>query len=248
MVIRSLSGTKRSIILLRLGMHGQTILLHDAGNNELARSIEDDLLNLGLYSFSKDIVNGTKWTYQKKYKGNPFLAEAYWPKANLVYRGFQYTGFHINYDLHDNNLILLYDDNNDKKYVVLSNKYLESFSYEDTISSKEHRYEYIRIPGTDDKELYEKVYGGKTSFIIRPMCEIKFEPADNFPGEYIRSYEYYIEVEGKYERFHSKKTLLNTLNRNVPEVKKYIRKNRLKINRKHPENIVQVLKYFDEIA
>jgi hypothetical protein len=104
------------------------------------------------------------------------------------------------------------------------------------------------MPGTNSKELYEKVYGGKSSFIIRPMCEIKYDPTDNFPGEYVRSYEYYIEIEGKYERIHSKKTLLNALKRNVPEVKKFIRKNRLKINRKHPENVVPVLKYYDELG
>jgi hypothetical protein len=142
---------------------------------------------------------------------------------------------------------LLYDDNDNKKYVVLSNKYLESFSYEDTVSNKEHHYEYVRIPGTNSKELYEKVYSGETAFIVRPECEIKHETTGSFPGEYLRSYEYFIQVEGKYERIHSKKTLLNALKRNVPEVKKFIRNNRLKINRKHPENIVPVLRYYDEL-
>ncbi len=222
--------------------------LHDTSKDELARTIEDKLQSMELYSFSKDLVYGTKWTYQKIYKGNPFLSEQYWPMADLVYRGIQYSGFHLNYDLYNNNLILLYEDNDIKKYIVLSNKYLESFSYTDTVSRQEHRYEYFSIPGTNSKELYEKVYGGKSSFIIRPMCEIKYDPTDNFPGEYVRSYEYYIEIEGKYERIHSKKTLLNALKRNVPEVKKFIRKNRLKINRKHPENVVAVLKYYDELG
>ncbi len=143
---------------------------------------------------------------------------------------------------------MLYDDNNNKKYVVLSNNYLESFSYADTISNQEHHYEYFRVPGTNGKELYEKVYEGETSFIIRPMCEIKNDPTSNFPGEYSRSYEYYIEVEGEYERIHSKKTLLNALKRNVQEVKKFIRKNKLKIDKNHPENLVPVLRYYDELA
>ncbi len=222
--------------------------LHDTSKDELARTIEDNLQRMELYSFSKDIINGTKWTYQKIYKGNPFLSEAYWPMADLVYRGILYSGFNMNYDLYNNNLILLYDDNDIKKFIVLSNKYLESFSYTDTLSRQEHRYEFFRIPGTNGKELYEKVYEGKTSFIIRPRCEIKYGASGRFPGEYLRSYEYYIQVEGQYERIHSKKTLLNVLQRNVPEVKKFIRKNRLKINRKHPENIVPVLRYYDEIA
>jgi sialate O-acetylesterase len=220
----------------------------DSLKDELARTIEDNLQNMELYSFSKDIINGTKWTYQKIYKGNPFISEEYWPVADLVYRGVQYSGFNINYDLYNKNLILLYNDNDIKKYVVLSNKYLESFSYTDTVSRQKHRYEYFSIPGTNGKELYEKVYGGKTPFNIRPMCEIKYESAGIFSGEYFRSYEYYIQVDGKYERIHSKKTLLNALKRDVPQIKKFIRKNRLKIDRKHPENIVPVLKYYDELA
>jgi sialate O-acetylesterase len=228
--------------------HFEVPPLHDTAKVEVARAIEDNLQNMGLYSISKDIINGTKWTYPKIYKGNPFLAEEYWPIADLVYKGVQYSGFHINYDLYKNNLILLYDDHNTKKYVVLSNNYLESFSYADTISKQEHHYEYFRIPGTNGKELYEKVYEGKTSFIIHPMCEIKNDPTGNFPGEYSRSYEYYIAIEGEYKRIHSRKTLLNALKRNVPEVKKFIRKNRLKISRDHPDNLVPVLKYYDALA
>ena len=107
---------------------------------------------------------------------------------------------------------------------------------------------YFEIPDTDGKALYEKVYEGRTSFIIQPRCEIKHQASGSFPGEYFRSYEYYIVVEGQYERIHSKKTLLKALKRGITEVKKFIRKNRLKINKNHPENIVPVLRFYDEIA
>ena len=222
--------------------------LDDITKTLLAKSIQDSLQCLELYDHSDDIVNGTKWTFKKEYKGNPFLAEDYWPTAVLMYKGVQYSGFKMNYDLYNDKLILLYDKKNKKKFIVLSMEYLESFSYIDSISHQEHLYEYFRIPGTNDKELYEKVYDGPTSFIIRPMCEVKYETSGSFPGEYLRSFKYYVRVEDRYERIHSKKTLLNALNRNVPEIKKFIRKNRLKINKQHPENIVPVLKYFDEIS
>ncbi len=218
-------------------------------NSELlVHAIVDKLQSMEPYSYRDNIVNGTKWTYRKIYRGNPFIAEDYWPNADLLYRGIRYTDFQINYDLYQDDLILLYTDNNSKKYIVLSKEYLESFSYTDTVHNQEHFYEYFRISGTTGKELYEKVYDGRTSFIIRPGCEISNDPSGSFPGEYVRSYEYYIQVEGNYIRIHSKKTLVNALNRNIPEVKKFIRKNRLKIDSKHPENIVPVLRYFDEIS
>jgi hypothetical protein len=222
--------------------------LSDADKLQQARTLEDHLQSMALYSFSKDLINGTKWTYQKIYRGNPFLAEDYWPKADLEYNGTLYSGFYVNFDLYKNDLIVLYDNHDTKKYIVLSNQYLESFSYEDTLSKRDRRYEYSRIPGTNSKALYEYVYEGETTFIVHPKCDIKNGASGSFSGEYLRSYEYYIQVEGEFERVHSKKTFLRALKRNVPEIKKFIRQNRLKINKKHPENFVPVLRYYDELA
>lgn len=219
----------------------------DSFEEEQGAAVQDLLLDMDLYSETKDIVNGTKWNFRKQYKGNPFLAEGYWPYASLKYKGKEYTGFQINYDLQTEDFILLYPGKERKKYIVLSKDKLESFSYTDTINHREHLYVYMRIPGTKSKELYETVYKGRSSFILQPKCEIVADPSETFPGVYSRSFDYYIQIEGNYERVHSKKTLLKTLHRNVPEVKKYIRKNHLKINKLHPENIVRVLQYYDEL-
>lgn len=210
-------------------------------------SIFEKLEGIELYSSTMDIVNGTKWTFRKQYKGNPFIAEDYWPYASLIYRGKKYSGFQINYDLYADDLILLFASGESKKYIVLAKDYLESFSYTDTVSQQEHFYEYFEMPGTKGKKLFEKVYDGRTSFMVRPVCTISDDPSGSFAGEYSRSFEYFIQIEGSYERFHSKKSLLGLLDRHGRELKKYIRANRLKIDKLHPENIGQVLKYFDEI-
>jgi hypothetical protein len=212
-----------------------------------ARAVMNHLQRMEPFAAAKDIVNGTKWVFQKKYRGNPFIAEDYWPTAVLVYGGIRYPECILNYDLYSDQLILLYDDGDSKKFIVLSKDHLESFSYTDTINRKEHFYECFKLPGTGERELYEKLYEGKTALIIRPECEINFERSGMYLGEYLRSYKYYVWVDGRYEHFHSRKTLLEALKRNIPDLKRFIRKNRLKINKLHPENIVTVLKYFDEL-
>ena len=216
--------------------------------DEMTRAIVDELQRMELYSLRKDIINGTKWTFRKMYRGSPYLSEGYWPMAELVYRGTRYTGLYMNYDLYHGRLILLHDENGSRKYLALSDQFLDSFSYTDTVSRQQRRFVYMQIPGTDRKALYEKVYQGKTSFLIRPRCEIRHVASGGFPGEYIRNYEYYIVVEGRYERVHSKKTLLNALKRDIPEVKRFIRKNRLKINKNHPENMFTILRFYDSIT
>jgi hypothetical protein len=220
----------------------------DSTKEDRARAVVNELMNMKPYNASYDLLNGTKWVYQKKYKGNPFLAQEYWPTAVLVYRGIRYTGLNINYDLYTDKLILLYAEDNGKKYFVLSNDYLESFSFTDTLSQNEHIYEYFNIPGTEGKDLYEKVYDGETALIIRPRCEIRFEKSGMYLGEYVRSYDYYVRVGDTYVPFQSKRTLLHALQRNIPELKKFIRKNRLKINKLRPDHIVSVLKYFDALS
>lgn len=216
--------------------------------NGQTSSIQDLLTEMDLYCETKDILNGTKWIFTKQYKGNPFLAEDYWPYASLNYNGKTYEGFQVNYDLHTEDFILLYPEKENKKYVVLSKNKLESFSYSDTLSQKDHLFVYTRIPGTKSRDLYETLYEGKSSFIVRPMCEIADDPSEAFPGVYNRTFDYYIQIDGTYTRIHSKKSLLKALQRNIPEVKKFIRKNHLKINRLHPENIAMVMQYFDAIS
>ena len=219
----------------------------DSTKEDRARAVKNGFRHMEPFDEPTNILNGIQWVYLKQYWGNPFLSQDYWPDAVLVYRGIEYTGLKINYDLYTDQLIILYVDDDSKKYFVLSNAYLESLSFTDTVNNAEHIYEYFKIPGTDDRDLYEKVYDGETALMIRPRCEIQLERSGMYMGEYIRSYEYYVRAGDRYIPFHSKKTLLNALQRNNPELKKFIRINRLKINKLRPDHIVLVLKYFDTL-
>jgi len=220
---------------------------NDSIKKVLAGEAKRELQSIQLYSGRIDIVNGTKWTYEKIYKGNPFIAESYWPLADLTYRGKHYPGLQLNFDLHKDVMILLYDDHHEKKYIVLAKEYLDSFSYTDTSTSRTYNYTYFRLPGTKQKQLYEKAHDGKASLLIRPRCIITGDPSGSFAGTYLRSYDYYIKVRDNYERVQSKKTLLATLGTGIPEMKRFIRRNRLKINNKQPDNIISVLEYFDKL-
>ncbi len=214
---------------------------------ELASAASESLHRISLYSEEKDIMNGPKWIYSKIYKGNPFLAESYWPAATLSYGGKQYTGFQLNYDLYEETLVLLYEKENQTKYIVLFKDHLDSLSYTDTATQQIHKFVYIQLPENKKKALYEKAYEGESSFLIRPRCSISSDPSGAFAGRYQRSFEYYIQTRGSYERVYSRNTLLATMEAYRPEIKKYIRKNRLKINSKQAEPIISVLEYFDQL-
>ena len=225
----------------------QDVLWDQHRKQELAIAASESLHRLALYSEEMDIVNGPKWSYSKIYKGNPFLAESYWPKATLSYGGKQYSGFQLNYDLYEETLVLLYEKENQTKYIVLFKDYLDSLSYTDSATLQSHKFVYIQLPDNRKKALYEKAYEGESTFLIRHRCSVTGDPSGAFAGRYQRSFEYYIQSRGSYERVYSRSTLLDALEAYRPEIKKYIRKNRLKINSKKAEPIISVLEYFDQL-
>ncbi len=207
----------------------------------------DILHKTPLYSNTNDIINGTKWTYEKKYLGSPLLVENYWPKANVLYNGVHYSGVYMNYDLYENQAIVFDPEINEKKYVVISMDYFSEFTFTDSITGKVHKYEYTELPGIKGKALYENASSAKIRFFIKPVKTVEARSADKDKGKYTFHYDNYMNFGNEFIIVHSKSQLIKLLATHLADLKRYIRKNNLKINNQHPENIVAVLKYFDTL-
>jgi hypothetical protein len=197
-----------------------------------------------LYSGSYDIINGIKWVYEKKFLGSPLLMENYWPKADILYNGSKYTGIVLNYDVLKNELIVFHSENGNDKYVVLGIDNLSGFSFTDTVWNRKHIFEYVELTGIKGKSLYENASTGKIMFYIKPVKTVEIKSADE-QGSYSDSYEYYLNTGNRYSIFRSKNQFIKLLANHSSEVKKFIRKNRIKINSQLPDNIIAVLRYYD---
>jgi hypothetical protein len=204
----------------------------------------DNIDQNNLYSGSKEIVNGIKWVYEKKYLGSPLLMENYWPKAGISYNGSMYTGIFLNYDVLKNELIVFRSDNGKDKFIVLGIDYLSAFSFTDTVRNKKHLYEYIQLTGTNGKALYENASTGKVSFYIKPVKNVEVKSAEG-QGAYTDSYEYFVDTGNGCSSFRSKKQFIKLLANHSSEVSRFIRKSKLKINSQQPDNIISVLRYYD---
>jgi hypothetical protein len=206
-----------------------------------------EIFNNKLYSNANDIINGKKWINEKKYRGSPLLIENYWPKADILYNGSYYTGIQMNYDVYKNEIIIFHSEKDKEKYVVLINDYLSGFSFTDTITNQKHIYEYIELKGISGKALYENASVGKTSFYIKPMKVIEAEPTGKGQGKFAGFYKYFLDTGNGYTGFSSKSQFLKLLANHETEIKRFLRRNRLKINSSQPENIVAVIKYLNEL-
>lgn len=76
---------------------------------------------------------------------------------------------------------------------------------------------------------------------------IKFDatPSQKTLGKFTGYSLYYLDVGNGFTSFRTKRQLLKLLINHRPELNKYIRRRQLKINQKHSEDIVAVIKYFD---
>ena len=203
----------------------------------------DKINQNNLYSGSNDIINGRKWIYEKKFLGSPLLMENYWPKADISYKGSRYTGIVLNYDILKNEIIVFHSQKGKDKYVVLGIDDLSGFSFTDTVWNRKHLYEYTELSGIKGKALYENASTGKISFYIKPVKTVEIKAEGQ--GTYSDSYEYYIDVGNGYNSFRSKSQFIKLLANHSSELNRFIRKNKLKINNRQPDNIISVLRYYD---
>jgi hypothetical protein len=213
----------------------------------LSQNCLDTILLREPYTNSNDIINGRRWKFEKKYKGSPLLTEDYWPEADILYNGIHFTGRLMNYDLYKNELIIFYPKKGKEKYLVLSNDKLSGFTFNDSLLNRTRIFEYIELPTTKGKSLYENASVGHVSFYIRPMKNIVIRSSGKSQAEFIFSYEYFLNNGKGFYSFHSKNQLIGLLEEHGPEMKKYIRERGLKINSQEPENIISVLRYFNNL-
>jgi hypothetical protein len=215
------------------------------GQPLLGQNCLDLIHNKPLYSSANEIVNGRKWIKDDGYIGSPMLEENYWPRADILYNGIQYKGIPMNYDLFREALIVFYPEKGRERYVVIKQDYLSGFSYIDTLTGRTRFYKYIELPGISSKTLYESIPLNKISFYIKPGMNIQATPSEQTKGKFIGYSRYYLDTGHGYTTFRTRGQLMKLLANHKPEMNKFIRKQKLKINYKYPEDIITAIKYFD---
>ena len=213
-------------------------------NNAFAQNCLEEIKR-SVFANSDDIINGTKWIYEKRYLGSPMIMEKYWPKADILYNGVHFDGVLMNYNVYGNEIIIYHPEKGKEKYVVISKDKLSGFSFTDTISNRKHIYEYFELPGIGGRALYENARVGKTLLYIKPMKKIDVRSSKGLQGEFSNYFEYYMKTGEVFTGIKSKSQLIKLLSNHTVEVNRFIRKNKLKINSRHPENIIKVISFFD---
>ncbi|MEO6639262.1 MAG: hypothetical protein ABIN25_13370 [Ginsengibacter sp.] len=214
-------------------------------NDSLASSQSKDMI--AFYNdhtkSNASVYNGRGYIYYLfKMDGSPFFNNSDVSKGWIGYEGKLYNLVSLLYDLTRNEVVILMPDSNSR--AVLHNEFIDSFQLagHTFINLKEDPAQNIAITG-----FYDVLHEGKVQLLARrskTMREILKEnpvvrvmvPRDVF----------YIHKSGLYYLVDNKKDVLRVLGDRKSDIKKMIRSQRIKLNRKNFENaLISIVTFYN---
>ncbi len=202
------------------------------------------------YSFTGEnshLYIGTEYGgYNIRIMGNPYFDTVAMQSGSIYYNGTLY-----------NNVPMLYDILNDD---VIINRYNQNFRIRLTKEKISYfsvlTHTFIRIvPDSTGKVLpgigfYDRIYNGKTEVLVKRTKDIKDDPtiANEIISRFLQHNSYFVRKHHLYFQVATRKSLLKLFDDRDKQIRKYLRKNKIKF-RKQPEyTIVKAAQYYDQLT
>jgi hypothetical protein len=217
-------------------------------NPVFAQKSFDELENLPLFSNENEIVNGEQWIYQKRYAGHPFWKDDIWYNGYVNYKGERFDDVSMRYDIHTNNIIILKKLANETRAYKLNKHYLNSFALFDTKLNNTVVFQYGHLTDSINKEIYFNAYNGEFGYYILYRKVINNRVSETYAGEFIEAPILYAHIHGQLIEFKTQADLLKLFGNRKPEIKKFIRQNRIKYRKKNPEVLIPVFQHYDVLT
>lgn len=215
-----------------------TLCLFTAPAN--AQSLED-LTQTRLQPDSR-LYNGHQYIRNGAYAiGFPFFDADSLQPGSLVYDGIDYRNMVLQYDLVLDQLII--PDYTHDGLISLIPEKVTRFS----IGSHTFGYFIKSDAGPPQTGFYEVLYAGsKISLLARRQKRLIFPPDNTTPNRYDAIDQYFLRIENRFQRVTGKSTLLAALPDKTEQVKKYIRKNRIRFKKKLEKDLLQTIAYYQQ--
>ena len=215
-----------------------------AANNLFAQSIEDFLKQ-----DNTELYYGIVYKPQKYIAvGHPFFKEDKFYNSTLGFDGKIYSNIRIKYDLL-NQFFILYQDTyeNHPRFLKLNNNLIDSIIIYD-INTEYFFKSLNKYSLPSDMKFFEILYEGNLSFVTGRRKYIQEYAVHGRKHRINELKRYYIIRDDKVHLILTKRDVLSLLIDKKDEVKKYIRKERLKIKLKKPNDIIKLLSFYESIS
>ncbi len=191
------------------------------------------------------VYNGSGYLYYTfRMEGNPFFQSDGLSSGWVSYEGKKYDPLSLLYDLTRNEVVVLLPDSNSR--AVLHNQFIDSFHVADHtfINLKEDHQQNLYNTG-----FYDLLYAGHVELLARRTKLMQEDLRDNpvitdiFPKDF-----FYIHKRGLYYLVTNQKDVFRLLSDKKREIKKMMRQQHLKLNRKTFEGtLVIAVTFYDHL-
>jgi hypothetical protein len=206
-------------------------------NSEL--NVKDTLKeNLALY-------NGRLWinTYYK-IKGDPYFLSGEFLSGSVTFNGKVFPDQHLRYDIFNDEIILWV---NQVTTIILNKEMVDSV----ILNYHDKSYKVVNL-GDDStsliKGLVNVYYDGTTPLFVKYKKMIDPLAVDKRYDIFYQTHRIYIKKDNKIYLISGKRDLFKILEDKIPEVKSFIKTNKLVVMRKDPESLIPVLHYYDSLT
>ena len=184
-----------------------------------------------VYGSDDMLINGRIYVPQHSLaEGHPYFEIMDWINGDIYVRGRQFENQKLKFDIELDEFVLYIEDKFKRKnYLVLNHHYVDS------VRLGKYLFVNTDIMPEIGKSLgyAELVYNNKLIFLVKYKKDFKKQYSESKPhGEYSKqNADRYIAENGQVEKVSSKKAFLNYFEPHKKEIKRYMKKQKIKYNK-----------------
>jgi hypothetical protein len=231
------------LIFLYIGTKAQETHVQDTTKLENLKEYTEQV-----YGTDDRVVNGK--AYLPKHfnaKGHPYFLTDIWIEGTLVIDSEEYEGQEILYNIDIEKLILKTTlKSKEEVLLVLNTDFIEALYFGDHYFVNGAKY----FPTSKFTGFVEQVYDGNFKVVIRHKKSFVSQYTVNSPHGFYSGTKsmIYIFDKGELEKLPTKKTMLDYFFEQKKEIKKFLRKNKIKYNKATTNQLSQLFTYCDDIS
>jgi hypothetical protein len=187
------------------------------------------------------LYNGREW--QNQYylvRGDQFLFSNDFLPGSVIIRGKKFMNLNIKYDLYNDEILI---PNEVGGTLQLNKELVDSFS----LSFRNKTYWFTRMPEDKLKGYVNILYKGKSALYIKYSEYIKKLAVEGMYDKFYPEKRIYFVRNDIVNRLTGKSDMIRLLADQKNQIKDFIKKNKLIIDRDDPETFIPVIRYSDTI-
>lgn len=178
---------------------------------------------------------------------NTILGTAYYVndslvKGNIVYDGLLYQQVPMTYDMYQDEVVIVHF--NGLKISLLSEK-VKEFTFRGHRFVR-HLYDSL-AQVTLPTGFYDYLYEGKISVLVKRVKRLEERVTDVVTKEFLSDNKYYIFNNGAYHSFRNLRGLLAALPDKSREIRRYLKRNKMRFKADPENTILTAAKYYDSL-